>query len=165
MSTSLASLGIRAGGSITVSAGGDTTIYASTGNDTVGNLIGALDSNAYGNAPVTASLGRDGRLVITSKNTTNTITIGGVYASNIGFGVGNQTFKPTQGASNSSSTSATSGTSAASTSSATTSKTSSSTSTAAPNQSYPTLAAEMSSSAASLLSNSGVGGTLVDMLA
>jgi hypothetical protein len=152
--TSLSVLGIPAGGSVTVSAGGNTTTYASSGSDTVGNLISAINADYVGNAAVTASLNRNGDLVITGKNDTDTVTVGGVYASNIGFAVGHDTFKPTPATASSS-------TSASSTAPSATASTSTSRST----QSYSTAASESASSAASLLSASGVGGTLVDMLA
>lgn len=160
-STPLSLLGIPAGGTITVSAGADTTTYASTGSDTVGDLMNAINADLFGNAPVTASLSSTGRLLLTSKNDTDTITVGGIYASNIGFGVTNDTFKPTEGSSTASSASA--GTAASSAS--TTSSASTSTTTAKTSKSYTTLGSELSSSAASLLSDSGAGGTLVDMLA
>lgn len=159
-STSLSTLGIPAGGSISISAGGDTTTYASTGSDTVGSLMNAINADYYGNAPVTASLNSRGALVLTAKNTTDMITVAGVYASNIGFGASNDSFKPTQG------TGSSTGSSSSTTSAtpATTSSTSTSTSTS-DKQSYTTLASETASSAASILSASGVSGSLVDMLA
>jgi hypothetical protein len=154
-STSLSTLGVLAGGTITVSSGAYTTTYTSTGNDTVGDFMQAVNTDLVGNAPVTASLSSTGRLVLTGKNTTNMILVGGVYASNIGFGVNNNSFKPTKGT-------------PASTPPATTSTASSSTaktSTASTAKSYTTVGSEISSSAASLLSDSGAGGSLVDMLA
>jgi hypothetical protein len=157
-STSLATLGIPAGASISVSAGGNTTTYASTGSDTVGDLMNAINQDYYGNAAVTASLNHNGDLVLTSKNTTDTITVGGVYTSNIGFSVGHTTFKPTP-ASSSASTSSAATSSSSSATSASTSK-SSTTST-----SYTTASSEAMSSAASLLSDSGVAGSIVDLLA
>lgn len=169
LSTPLSILGIPAGGSITVSAGGNTTTYTSTGSDTVGDLMSALNNDLVGNAAVTASLNSQGDLVITSRNTTNTITIGGIYASNIGFGAGHQTFNPTQGASSSSTASnASSGTGSSAASSVTSSgngSTSTTTSSTKASKSYTTLSSELLSSAASVLSDSGDGGTLVDMLA
>jgi hypothetical protein len=160
VNTPLSLLGVLAGGKITVSAGTNLTTYTSTGSDTVGDLLNALNANDYGNAQVTAALNSSGNLVITSKNDTDTFVVGGIYASNIGFGVGHQTFSPTKGSSSTSSAASTSSSSAASSSTSTKSTSSSSSKT-----SYTTLASEMSSSAASLLSDSGVGGTLVDMLA
>lgn len=161
-STPLSLLGVLSGGEITVGAGSDTTTYTSTGTDTVGDLLNAINANDYGNAQVTASLNKSGNLVITSKNDTTSLFIGGLYASNVGFGVGHQTFTPTKGSGSGSSTASTSSSSTTS-SSKSTSRTSSST--AQTKSSYATVASEMSSSAASLLSDSGVGGTLVDMLA
>jgi hypothetical protein len=162
INTPLSLLGVLAGGKITVSAGADTTTYTSTGTDTVGDLMSAIDADDYGNAQVTAALNTKGNLVLTSKNDTDSIVVGGVYASNIGFAVGHQTFTPTKGSSSSSSTGSTSNSSAASSS---TSTKSTSSSAAKTSTSYTTVASEMSSSAASLLSDSGDGGTLVDMLA
>jgi hypothetical protein len=158
LSTPLSQLGIPAGGVITVSAGGKTTTYASTGSDTIANVMGALNNDLVGNAPVTASLNNNGDLVLTSKNTTDTIIVGGVYASNIGFAAGHQTFKPTPG------TAASTASSSASSASSST-KTSSSSTSAAAKKSYTTAASESLQSAASVFSDSGVGGTLVDMLA
>jgi trimeric autotransporter adhesin len=160
LSTPLSTLGVLAGGSITVSAGAYTTTYTSTGTDTVGNLIYAINQDQVGNAPVTASLNSDGRLVLTGKNDTDTITVGGVYAANIGFGASNDSFKPTAGTASSTSTDSSTGTS--STSSTSSASTSSSTS---KSRSYSTVASETASDAASVLSDSGAGGLLVDMLA
>jgi hypothetical protein len=157
--TSLSILGIPAGGTITVSAGGNTTTYASTGSDTVGDLMNAINTDSVGNAAVTASLSKDGDLVLTSKNDTDTIIVGGTYASNLGFGVANNTFKPTAASSNASTATSSSGASSAASSTST--STASSTSTTA----VQTLASVNASSAASLLSDSGVSGSLVDMLA
>ena len=153
VSTPLSQLGIPAGGSITVSAGGNTTTYASTGSDTVGDLMSAINKDYYGNAQVTASLNSRGDLVLTSKNTTDMISVNGVYARNLGFGATNDSFKATPAV----------GTPPSSTTSTTTS--SSSTSTAATKKSYTTVGTESASSAASLLSASGASGSLVDMLA
>jgi hypothetical protein len=163
LSTPLSTLGIPAGGLITVSAGANTTTYASTGSDTVGNLMSALNNDLVGNAAVTASLNRDGELVITSKNDTDTITVGGTYDSNIGFGVGHTTFKPTAATSGTASTPSSSSSSSSTTSS--TSASSSASAASSATKSYTTLASEGASSAASLLSDSGVSGSLVDMLA
>jgi hypothetical protein len=159
-STPLSTLGIPAGGTITISAGVNTTTYASTGSDTVGDLMNAVNTDLVGNAAVTASLGSHGNLVLTSKNTTDTITIRGIYASNLGFGVGNTTFQPTAGTASSASTS-----SASTASSSSTTTSSKSTSTSPTEQSFTTIASETAGSAASLLSASGVSGNLVDMLA
>ena len=158
-STPLSLLGVLAGGTITVGAGPNTTSYTSTGTDTVGDLLNAINANDYGNAAVNASLNSHGNLVITAKNATTSIFIGGLYASNVGFGVGHQTFTPTKGSGSSSASTSSSSTTAS------TSAKSTSSSTAKPATSYTTVASETSSSAASLLSDSGVSGTLVNMLA
>jgi hypothetical protein len=154
VSTTLKTLGIPAGGAITITAGGNTTTYASTGSDTVGDLLNAVNIDLPTNAQVKASLNSKGDVVFTSRNTSDTVTIGGTYASNIGFKVGNQTFKPTPGTAASPSTTTT-------TSSSKSSTTNSSTSTAH-GTSYSTLNAV---SAASLLADSGVAGSLVNMVA
>jgi hypothetical protein len=92
--TSLLTLGIPQNGAITVSDGTNTTSYASNGSDTVGDLIGAINANVAGNAYVTASLNSAGKLVISAKNATETVTVGGTFASDVGFGQGNTTFQP-----------------------------------------------------------------------
>jgi hypothetical protein len=165
LNTPLALLGFAPGGSVTVSAGQNTTVYASTGSDTIGNLLTALNANNFGNAQVNASLGRNGRLVITGRNDTDTITIGGVYASNIGFAVGNNTFKAVAPAAGGTGAASSSTGSAASTNSASgTGSTSTSGGATQGSASYPTTAFQLLSSAASLLADSGAGGSLVDML-
>jgi len=152
-STPLSLLGVFPGGEITVSAGANTTTFTSSATDTVGSLLQAINANDYGNAQVTASLNSNGNLVITSKNTTDVVTVGGLYASNIGFGVSNNSFKPTKT------------TAPAAPPPATTTSSSKTSSTASTAKSYTTPATEMVGTAASLLSDSGAGGSLVDMLA
>jgi hypothetical protein len=149
----LSLLGVLKGGEITVSAGLNTTTYTSNGTDTVGDLIQAINANDFGNAQVAASLNGSGNLVIASKNTTDVVTVGGLYASNIGFGVGNTSSKPTKK------------TAPAATTPVTTPSSSKTSNTASTAKSYTTPATEMVSTAASLLSDSGAGGSLVDMLA
>jgi hypothetical protein len=168
-STSLSTLGILAGGKITISSGATTTKYTSTGTDTVANLINAINVDLSTNANVSASLNSRGQLVITSRNDTNPISIGGTYASNIGFAVGNNFFKPTAAASSASTTASPSTSSTAATSKSKSSSSGSSpntaTSAATSTNIDPSLASQSFSTAASLLSAEGVGGTLVDMLA
>ena len=113
----------------------------------------ALNSNPYGTADVKASLNAHGNIVITGKNTTDTVSVGGVYASNIGFDVGNRTFKPTAG---------TAPTTPTVSSTASASKPST---TAPTKKSYTTTASLTLNTASSLLADSGAGGSLVDMLA
>jgi hypothetical protein len=172
-STTLASLGIPPNGTITVSDGTNTTTYSSTGTDTVADLIGAINANVAGNAYVTASLNGHGNLVITGKDQAESVIIGGTFASDVGFGPGNQTFQPTAGSSGSSSSSSSStasSSSAKSSSTGSSSSTSSSTSKSASKSAsksttaVSSLASENASTAASMLSDSGVSGSLVDML-
>lgn len=90
-STTLSSLGVAAGNTITVSDGTNTTTYTSTGSDTVGDLINAVNG---GSAAVTASI-TGGQLVLTGNNDTASITVGGNAAADIGFGTGQNAFQPT----------------------------------------------------------------------
>jgi hypothetical protein len=165
--TSLLTLGIPPAGAITVSDGTNTTTYTSTGSDTVGDLINAIDANVFGNANVTAGLNSHGDLVITGKNDTDPVTVGGLFASNVGFGTGNNTFQPTAPSSSSSNTAASvssSNTSTSSTGASSSGKSSSTGSSAgASTDSAPAL--QTGSTAASLLTADGVNGNLVDMLA
>jgi peptidoglycan DL-endopeptidase CwlO len=160
-STPLLSLGILAGAKISISAGANSTTYVSTGTDTVADLIDAINVDLPTNAQVTATLNSKGQLVITSRNDKDTIVVGGYYAANIGFGVGNDTFSPTKAASSSSASSSSSATSN-STSSSNTSANSASNTTSTTTVSSPI--SENISTAASLLSADGVAGTLVNLL-
>jgi hypothetical protein len=92
--TSLLGLGFLTRGSFTVSDGTYTTTYQSTGTDTVGDLIGAINSGAPGNAQVRAWLNGSGDLVITSLNKLDTVSVSGDYAAALGFGSTNATFAP-----------------------------------------------------------------------
>ena len=161
-STTLASLRIPPGGVITVSDGKNTTTYTSTGTDTIADLINAINANSPGSAYVTASLNAKGDLVITGKNLTENVTVGGTFAPDVGFGPGNRSFAPTKGtasSSNSTTTPAlTSGKSSAGTSSSTSKSTSKS------NEKVTTLSQQNLSSAATLMGDSGASGSLVDML-
>jgi flagellar hook protein FlgE len=96
-STTLLSLGIAAGDKIKIGDGTNTTTYTSTGTDTVGSLINAINAGTAGNAAVTATL-KNGNLVLTGNNDTATISVTGTGAndaSDLGFGTGNNTFSPT----------------------------------------------------------------------
>jgi hypothetical protein len=181
-STSLFTLGILAGGTITVNDGTNTTTYKSTGKDTVGDLINAINTNAYGNAQVTASLNASGKLVITANNQTASIQVGGAYAGNVGFGAGNNFFQPTtptsasgggsstsSGASSSSSTSTSggSGTTGSSSSSATssTSAVKTSTTSSAASLLNSAIGLQTGGTAEILLSSNGISGSLVNLIA
>ena len=154
VSTPLSTLGVLQGGSIYVSANGNTTTYTSTGSDTVGDLLAAINVNQPDTAQVKASLNSRGDIVLTSKNTTDQISVSGVYASNIGFATGNQTFKPT----------ASSGT-PPSTTPPTTSNSSNTSATSSKSAGVESPFTESAGAAASLLGDSGASGSLVDMLA
>jgi alkylhydroperoxidase/carboxymuconolactone decarboxylase family protein YurZ len=94
--TPLLGLGFLTRGSFTVSDGTFTTTYQSTGTDTVGDLISAINSGTPGNALVHAWLNGSGNLVITSQNKNDTVTVSGDYAAALGFGSANATFAPTK---------------------------------------------------------------------
>ena len=164
--TSLLGLGFLTRGNFTVSDGTYTTTYQATGTDTVGNLIGALNANAPGNAQITAYLNGSGNLVIASKNLTDTVSVSGDYASALGFGSNNSTFTPTAPPPPPSAASATSGSS--STSSGSSSSASSSSGSASPSSGIArnsALALQTGGTAELLLASNGSTGTLLDMLA
>ena len=153
VSTPLSTLGIPSGGSVYFSVGGNTTTFTSTGSDTVGDLLSTINTNLPDNAQVSATLNSRGDIVLTGKTTTNQVSVSGVYARNIGFAVGNQTFKPTPAS-----------TPAASTAPASTSS-SSSTSSKSSTAGLENAFTENSTSAASLLAASGASGSLVNLIA
>jgi hypothetical protein len=153
VSTPLSTLGVLQGGSIYVSAAGKTTAYTSTGSDTVGDLLSAINTNLPNNAQVTAKLNSHGDIVLTSKNTKDQISVSGVFASNIGFAVRNRTFKPT----------AAQGTPPSTTASSSATQTTSTPVKA--NTSLQSTLAMNNGSAASFLAASGASGSLVNMLA
>jgi hypothetical protein len=164
--TSLSSLGIPPNSAFTVSDGTYATTYTSSGNDTVANLINAVNQDTPGTAQVTASLNSNGNLVVTGNSVNDTVSITGIFASNIGFGNNNNTFQPTAPTPASSSTSgssATSGSSSSSSAASSTSGTSSSSSTPAAfyNSSY---LVQTGSSAESLLAANGLTGSLLDIV-
>ena len=150
--TTLSTLGILSGGSIYISANGKTTAYTSTGSDTVGDLLSAINTNLPDNAQVTAKLNSKGDIVLTSKNTKDQISVDGVFASNIGFAAGNQKFKPTPAKGTPPTASTTSSTKTAATP-------------AKPDTSLQSNLAANKSTAASFLAQSGASGSLVNLLA
>ncbi len=95
--TSLTSLGLTSGDTVSVSDGTNTTTYAVTGTSTVGSLINAINSGGASNANVSASLS-GGSIVLTGGDDTSTVTVtgsGANDASDLGFGASNHTFAPT----------------------------------------------------------------------
>jgi hypothetical protein len=171
--TSLATLGILPNGTITISDGTNSTTYTSTGTDTIGDLLNAVNIDLPTNANVTAAINNLDQLVFTARNDTDTITVGGTGndAAAIGFGTGNTTFQPTAPSASSAGITgaSTSSTSASSTTGSSASgSTASSTSTKTAASLLPSslaLAEQNGSTAASILSASGVTGTLVNLLA
>jgi hypothetical protein len=170
--TALFTLGVIQGGTITVSDGTNTTTYTSTGTDTVGDLINAINNpNIATNAQVRASLSAGGQLSLTGTNDNVSISVGGLYASNIGFGPNNASFQPTAPASSTASSPATSGSSNSSSAASSPGAGSSTTSAAAPagtstaslfNSSY---LLQTGGTAETLLASSGLSGSLVNLLA
>jgi hypothetical protein len=170
--TSLLGLGFLTRGNFTVSDGTYTTTYQATGTDTVGNLIGALNANAPGNAQITAYLNGSGNLVITSKNLTDTVSVSGDYASALGFGSNNATFAPTAPSPPPSSPASASGSSTSSStgssSSGSSSGASSTGSSASPASGIPknsSFALQTGGTAELLLASSGSAGSILNLLA
>jgi hypothetical protein len=164
--TALITLGIPGDGKVTVNDGTNTTTYTSTGTDTVADLITAINKTAYGHAQVTASLNATGQLVLIGNNVTASITVGGLFASNIGFGPSNSSFQPKAPTPSTASSSTTPG---SATTSSTASSASSSTA-ASPLAAKPVLfnssyALQTGGTAETLLASSGLSGSLVNLLA
>lgn len=166
--TPLLGLGFLTRGNFTVSDGTFTTTYQSTGTDTVGDLVSAVNSGAPGNAQVRAWLNGSGDLVIISLNKLDTVTVGGDYAAALGFGNTNATFAPVTPPPVShplvSSSSSASGSNASS--SATGGSSSTGTATAASSiANNSALALQTGSTAELLLASSGSAGSLLNILA
>jgi flagellar hook protein FlgE len=96
--TTLASLGFTAGPpatTITVGDGTNTTTYTYTAGDKISDLNTFLNAAVAGNANVSASVSAGNQLVLTGGNFIVPITVGGTGAAALGFGVGQNTFQPT----------------------------------------------------------------------
>jgi hypothetical protein len=160
--TSLASLGILEGGTITFSASTNATTYTSTGTDTIGDLLSAINVDLPTNAQVTASLNSSGHLVITSKNNKDSIAVvgSGTDAAAIGFGAKNSSAEPTAPSSATSGTATGSSSSASSTGASTSTTSSASLST----EFSKALSQQNLASAQGILTGTGVNGTLLNML-
>jgi hypothetical protein len=157
--TTLSSLGILPGGTLTFGDGGSNpTVYTSTGTDTVGDLINAINN---GPAFLTASINSSGKLTVTARDTTASVVISGSGndATSIGFGNKNNTFQPIQPPKNSA---ASTSSSTASSSTASSSKPSSSSS---KSRAVPSASEISAGSAASILNANGASGSLVNLLA
>ena len=163
--TPLLGLGFLTRGSFTVSDGTYSTTYQSTGTDTVGDLINAINSGAPGNAQVNAWLNGSGDLVITSLNKIDTVSVSGDYAAALGFGNTNDTFAPVTPPPVShpvvSSSASASGSSSSSSSSSSATGGSSSTGIA----SNSAFALQTGGTAELLLASSGSAGSLLNILA
>ncbi len=165
VNTALVTLGIPKNGTITVSDGTNTTTFASTGTDTVGDLINAINNpNVATNAQVTASLNADGQLVLTGNNDINSVSVGGLFASNVGFGAKNASFQPTAPTSSSPSSSSSSASTSGTSSSAGSSSTIPTSSPAAVLFNSAT-ALQTGGTAETLLASTGSLGSLVNLLA
>ena len=97
--TTLASLGITSGDTITINDGTNTPFtYTSTGADTVGDLDhrDQRGENRW-HTRCCAALNGSGHLVLTGTNGLASITVGGTSTADtaIGFGAGANSFEPT----------------------------------------------------------------------
>ena len=169
--TSLMALGIPPNSGISVSDGTYTTTYNTTGTDTVGDLINAINNTTQSNnAQVNAYLDTSGHLVISALNNINSVSVTGLFAQNIGFGSSNDSFSPPPPVSSSSGSAAPTN---ASSSSSNTSSSSASTSTASTPATGTSSTGLLNSSTAlhsggsaeALLAASGLSGSLVNLLA
>jgi hypothetical protein len=157
--TSLTTLRIPPNSTFTVSDGTNTNTYTSTGTDTVADLINGLNATGPTAANVVTYLDNSGHIDVTGTNNTVSVSVGGTFASNIGFGAENDSFQPVAPAASSSSSSGSSSSSSASSSSGTRTAPASLQNTATAFNSSAAL--QTGSTAESLLGN----GTLVDLLA
>ena len=90
--TTLASLGLNIGDAISFGDGTNTTTHTVVAGDDINDVLTTI---AGGTAAVTATLDASGRLRVVSTNFLNTIAVTGTAAAAIGYGVGNNTFQPT----------------------------------------------------------------------
>ncbi|MGE0564169.1 MAG: flagellar hook-basal body complex protein [Pseudolabrys sp.] len=97
--TTLASLGLVVGDTISFYDGTNTTTHTVAAAEDIADVLATI---AGGTAAVTGSLDASGRLRVISTNFLDTVTVSGTAAATLGFGVGNNTFLPvnllTQGA-------------------------------------------------------------------
>jgi len=97
--TTLASLGLTAGETISVSDGtnADTYTVPNSGSPTITNLIDAIGTGTghTGATSITATVNSNNQLVLTGANPQIPITVTGNGATAVGFSTGNTTFQPT----------------------------------------------------------------------
>jgi hypothetical protein len=168
--TSLLTLGIAPNSTISVSDGTNTTNFNPTTDSTVGDLINAINTAGPKNAQVTAWLNGAGNLVVAAQNKTVSVTVGGTFASDIGFGAKNDSFQPVAPSSSASSNSSSSGSSSSAAASSTGTSSSSSPSPNTPTVSTASLfnsayALQTGGTAETLLASTGAGGSLLNLLA
>ena len=168
--TPLMALGIPPNSGISVSDGTHTTTYNTTGTDTVGDLINAINNTTQSNnAQVNAYLNTSGHLVISALNNTDSVSVTGLFAQNIGFGPQNDSFSPPPPPSSSNASTSTTGAStSSSTSSSSTTNSSSSTSSSSGTSANSSTAKTSTGTSSSGLLNSALalqtGGTAATLL-
>jgi flagellar hook protein FlgE len=93
VNTTLASLGMTAGQTISVFDGTHTDTYTmpNSGTPKISDVIAALGVTAA----VTATVNGNNQLVLTGTNDLDPLTVSGTAASTVGFGTGNNSFQPT----------------------------------------------------------------------
>jgi hypothetical protein len=159
--TSLTTLRIPPNTAFTVSDGTNTNTYTSTGTDTVGDLINGLNSFGPTAANAVVYLNDTGNIVVAGTNNNVSVSVGGTFASNIGFGANNNSFQPVAPSTSSSSSSSNSSSTSSSSSNSSNSTSSSSSSLNNATLFNSSSALQTGSTAESLLGN----GSLVDLLA
>src|SRR5580704_6001584 len=95
--TTMASLGLSVGNTITVNDGTATTTYTVASGDTVATMLTARNGGAAAVSAALSPAGGPGPLVLTGTNGIASITVGGTSAADtaIGFGAGQNSFQPT----------------------------------------------------------------------
>jgi len=95
VNTTLASLGMTVGQTITVNDGTNTTTFTVAAGDKISDLNTFINAAVAGNANVVASVSAGNQEVLTGGNFVVPITVGGTGAALLGFGVGQNIFQPT----------------------------------------------------------------------
>jgi flagellar hook protein FlgE len=90
--TTLASLGMTVGQTVTVADGTNTTTFTVAAGSKISDLVAAING---GTAAVTASVSAGNQLVLTGNNFLVPITVAGTNAAAVGFGAGLTSFQPT----------------------------------------------------------------------
>jgi len=95
VNTTLASLGMTVGQTVTVNDGTNTTTFTVAAGDKISDLNTFINAAVAGNANVVASVSAGNQEVLTGGNFVVPITVGGTGAALLGFGVGQNIFQPT----------------------------------------------------------------------